>query len=236
MANFQNNAITENGRLLLADVQAGAVFIPTKIVVGSGNLPAGKTPATMTGVVSPVVELAINKKERTPDGKCIIGGVYSNASITEAFYFRELAVYARAEYRAEDGTVTKSVNEVLYSYGNAGATGDYMPSYSANSVVERQMDVVIWIGNDAAVDLTIASGIYITQEQLDAAKLEMYEADEALRKYVDETVAEGVGGFVVIPEGVNLPESKRKAGFLYFKVTNEAVITVNPAMALKIDV
>ena len=83
MANFSNNAMTEHGRLLFADVQAGAVFIPTRIVMGSGNMPAGSTPATMTDVVTPVRELTINKIEKTTDGKCIIGGVFSNQGISQ---------------------------------------------------------------------------------------------------------------------------------------------------------
>lgn len=166
MASF-NNAITENGRLMLAHAQAGAVLIPTKIVIGSGNIPAGQTPATMADVVTPVKELTINKKEAAPDGKYIIGGVYRNADITTAFYFRELAIFMRAEYRAADGTVTSSVSEVLYSYGNSGTTADYMPAYSTSTVVEKQIDLVVWVGNTASVDLTIESGVYLTRENLD---------------------------------------------------------------------
>ena len=133
MANFQNNSITEYGRILLAEVQAGAVFIPTRIVLGSGNLPAGKEPTTMTDVVSPVKDLNINKKEKTPDGKVVFGGAYDNQGVTKPFYLRELALYARAEYRNEDGSVKKAVDEVLYSYGNAGATADYIVVYVGNS-------------------------------------------------------------------------------------------------------
>lgn len=166
MANF-NNAITENGRLLLAHAQAGAVLIPTRIVVGSGNIPAGQTPASMTAVVSPVKELSINKKETAPDGKYIIGGVYSNADVSTAFYFRELAVFMRAEYRDANGTVTQNVPEALYSYGNSGTTADYMPAYSTSAVVEKQIDLVVWVGNTATVDLTISSGVYLTREVLD---------------------------------------------------------------------
>ena len=165
MGNFSNNAITGNGRSLLADVHAGAVFIPTKIVLGSGNLPAGKTSATMTDVVTPVIELEINKIEKTNDGKCIIGGVYSNQEITADFYFRELAIYARAEYRDEGGTVTKAVPEVLYSYGNAGTTADLMTAYSTSSVVEKQIDLVIYVGQNAAVSLTVESGVFLTRDQ-----------------------------------------------------------------------
>lgn len=167
MGNFANNAITDVGRMLLADVQAGAVFTPTRIVMGSGSMPGGSTTQGMTDVIAPVKSLAINKKKRTPDGKCVFGGVYNNEEVTEPFYFRELALYAKAVYLNEDGSVKSEGTETLYSYGNAGATADYMPAYSTSTVVEKQMDLVTWVGNDAQVDLTIESGIYITHGDFD---------------------------------------------------------------------
>ena len=177
MASF-TSAITENGRLMLAHAQSGAVLIPTKIVMGSGNIPAGGSAAAMTAVVSPVIELAINKKDRTPDGKCVIGGVYSNADISNPFYFRELALYMRAEYRNVNGAVTESVPEVLYSYGNSGTTADYMPAYSTSTVVEKQIDLVVWVGNTATVDLTIESGMLVTREALDEILLDFVSKEE----------------------------------------------------------
>lgn len=160
MANFQNNAITDVGRSLLSHVQMGAVFTPTKIVVGSGYMPPGKTARTMTDVMTPVKNLTINKKERTNDAKAIFGGVYSNQAIAQDWYFRELALYAKAVYT--DGT---EIPECLYSYGNAGDQADLMPAYTSGQPVERQMDLVVYVGNDAKVDLTIESGVYMTQEQ-----------------------------------------------------------------------
>ena len=165
MGNFANNAITDVGKMLLADVQAGAVFVPTRIVIGSGSMSSGATPQGMTDVITPVTSLAINKKKRTPDGKCVFGGVYTNAEVTAPFYFRELALYAKAVYHNEDGSVKSEGAETLYSYGNAGATADYMPAYSTSTVVEKQIDLVVWVGNDAQVDLTIASGVYVTHDQ-----------------------------------------------------------------------
>lgn len=162
MANFQNNAITDNGRVLLSHVQMGAAFTPTKIVLGSGMMPAGKTPRTMTEVAQPVKQLAISKAERTPDGMAIFGGVYSNQDITQDWYFRELALYAKATY--EDG---REVPEVLYSYGNAGNAADYMPAYTTGQPIERQMDLVVYIGNDAKVDITLSSGVYITRPEVE---------------------------------------------------------------------
>ena len=166
MANFQNNAITDNGRALLSHVQMGAVFTPTKIVLGSGYMPAGKAPRTMTAVQSAVATLSLSKKERTNDGKFIVGGVYSNQQITEQWYFRELGLYAKAVYPAEGDQPEVEVPEVLYSYGNAGDTAELMPAYGTGTLVERQIDIVIYIGNDAQVDLTLESSIYISMTQL----------------------------------------------------------------------
>lgn len=168
MGNFANNALTNSGMALLADVQSGAVLIPTKIVIGSGEMPANKTPAAMTDVVAPVKNLSVTKKKKSADGKCIFGGVYKNEDVATAFYFRELALYARAEYRDEAGNVTQSVPECLYSYGNSGDTADYMPAHTTGTVVEKQIDLVVWVGNEAEVDLSVASGIYALQEDFDA--------------------------------------------------------------------
>ena len=168
MGNFSNFAITDKGRILFSDVQAGAVLVPTKIVIGSGTMASGTTPAMMTAVVSPVKELIINKRERTPDGKAVFGGMYSNRDVATSFYYRELALFCKAEYRDANGTVTRTLDEVLYAYGNSGISADLMPAYDTNAVVEKQIDVLVWVGNDATVELTIESGILVTQEQLAA--------------------------------------------------------------------
>ena len=214
MGNFSNNAITDIGWSLFAEVQAGAVFIPTRIVIGSGELPTGKTPAIMTDVVAPVVSLTINKKERTPDGKAIYGGVYTNKDIAAAFYFRELALYARAEYRDENGAVLVEVPECLYSYGNAGSSADLMPAYSTNTVVERQMDLVVYVGNNTNIDLTVESGVYVTRAEFDMAM-----------EYAG-------GGLVVMPIGEVVPIGERKEGFMYFRQKSGHTIEVTPEVAL----
>ena len=155
MAVFSNNAVTDKGRILLAESQVGALFVPTKIVMGSGTKPSGSTPRSMTAVATPVVQLSINKKRASDDGKVIIGGMYSNTSITEAFYFRELGLYAQLQLA--DGSFSE---EVLYAYANAGSSADLMAAASS-AVIEKQIDLVTYIGSDTQIDLTIESGAYI---------------------------------------------------------------------------
>lgn len=212
MGAFSNNAITDNGRVLLSHVQMGAVFTPTKIVMGSGNLPSGTTVRTITDIVTPEQTLTISKKKRGNDGTVAIGGVYSNQGVTSGFYFRELGLYAKAVY--PDG---REVEEVLYSYGNAGSTADYMPAYTSGQPVEREIDLVVYIGNDTDVDLTVDSGVYVTVQQL------------------EEALKDAGGGLVVIEQGQDIPIAERKDGFLYFKVTDVRALRVTPEIAVIFD-
>lgn len=190
MANFQNNAITESGILLRSHVDMGAVFTATRIVMGSGYIPTGKTAKTMTAVVSPVKELTINKKQRSPDGKVIFGGVYTNEDVTTEFYFRELALYAKAVY--PDGT---EIAEVLYSYGNAAGSAELMAAYSTSTVVERQMDIVTFVGSEAQIDLIVESGLHMSHADKHSADgedpitPESIGAVKAFGKYVAGSVA-----------------------------------------------
>lgn len=167
MGNFSNLAITEKGRNLLADVQAGGELDATRLVMGSGDIPAGKTSATMTDVVYPVINIAISSKEKTPDGKVIFGGYYSNTSVTEDFRFKEFALYARAIYRDDAGEIIRTSDEVLYSYGNAGSSADLIPAYTTGAAVEKQLEMVSYVGNETNVNLTVESGIYVGMREFE---------------------------------------------------------------------
>lgn len=212
MGNFSNNAITDSGRVLLSHVQMGAVFTPTKIVMGSGSMSSGQTARSMAAVIEPVKTLSISNKKRGSDGTVTIGGVYTNTDVSVAFYFRELGLYAKAVY--PDGN---EIAEVLYSYGNAGSTADLMPAYTSGQPVERQIDLVVYIGNDTAVDLTIESGVYITKEQF------------------DEAMQDVGGGIIIIEPGQDIPVSERKAGFLYFKQRDTVALKVTPEILVTFD-
>lgn len=168
MASFKDNALTVAGQLLLAEVQLGGVFEATRIVLGSGLMPTGMTAENMLNVVSPEVSLSINKKVRSDDGRVILGAYFSNKEAKQAFYWRELGVYARARWTNEDGSFRYS-DEVLYSYGNAGARSDHIPTYGENSVVERQIDVITWIGNQTQINLTITGGVWVTHAEMNRA-------------------------------------------------------------------
>ncbi len=189
MSAFYDNNVTDVGRLLLGDVQMGASFVPTKIVIGKGYLPQGKTTRTMTDVADVVKELALNKATKNPDGDAIFGAIFSNADIQEAFYYRELGLYAKGVYYNQSGGVERETAEVLYSYGNAGENAELIPAYSTGSVVERQLDLLVYIGNDTEVKLEIETGLYVTIPVFNDTVERLEKDIEEVRYIVDSTTA-----------------------------------------------
>lgn len=171
MAAFYNNTITNAGRILQTHIQSGAAFTPTRIVMGSGEVPAGKTVKTMTDVAALEQEIEVTVKQRNEGSEYVeYGGTFSNEDVTTPFYFRELALFAKAVY--EDGTET---DEYLYSYGNNGADAELIPAYSTSTVVERVLNLIVYVGNEAAVDLTVTTGLYVTKTEYDT-KMEEVDA------------------------------------------------------------
>lgn len=185
MAVFFDNSITDAGRLLWAEMQAGGSFKPTRIVIGSGYLPTGKTTRTITAVVAPVKELTFNKSEKLTGGDYVFGTIFNNMDVAEAFYYRELGLYAKVT-RA-DGTETE---EILYSYGNAGNNAELIPAYSAGTALERQLDIIVYIGNDAKVTLEITSGVSVSQVEFYEKVAELNEKIEKGSVMTDDTTGQ----------------------------------------------
>ena len=51
-----------------------------------------------------------------------------------------------------------------------------MPSYASGQPVERQMDLVVYVGNDTKIDLTIQRGVYMPRPET-IELIEEYLAD-----------------------------------------------------------
>ena len=195
MAAFFDNSITDAGRLLWAEMQAGGSFQPTRIVIGSGYLPTGKTTRTMTAVVFPVKELTFNKYEKLAGGDFVFGTMFNNMDVTEPFYYRELALYAKV--KKADGTETA---ETLYSYGNAGENAELIPAYSVGSALERQLDILTYIGNDANVVLEITSGLSVSQMEFNEKVAELNGKIAELDNQVEELDTKVEEGSVMTDE------------------------------------
>ncbi len=212
MAHFYQNDTTTAGEALIAEAIAeGGVFTPTRIVIGSGDLPAGTQPSDMTALVSQKASCVINKTSKTEgESTAIVGAAFTNENVTEGFYFKEIGIYAKVTY--DDDTESE---EVLYSYGNAGDQGDYIAAYSQDTLVEFQIDIAIYVGSEANIDLSLKSDVYVSME--DYEELEE-RANDTYRK--SETYSKEQ----VYTKGETYPKSN-----VYTK--EEVMKLVNPVVA-----
>lgn len=219
MASF-SLSVTKAGLNMLTDAQLGAVLIPTKIVIGSGYMPSGTKPADMTAVVSVVKELPISAYRRGEDGTAIFGCAYSNKDITSAFYFRELALYCKAEYRDASGNVTKEIAECAYAYGNAGDLADYMPAYDSGNLIERQINITTYVGSDAVVNLEVESGVYLPKNTFDEFRDAVDETFRNIEVYLSYKSEKGHNhdAEVLYPSAVEItpPAGEGHGGYIDF--------------------
>jgi hypothetical protein len=175
MAGLYDMVYTLAGRNLLADIIAKEATLDiTKIVVGKGYVPDEKNMEEMETVAVPVMELPIKKKTRVEERpQIIIGSEFDNTNIENPFYYRELGVYAKGIY--PDGSESE---ETLYLYGNAGDSAEYIPAHSGSVVVEKRIDVIVYVGGKTNVSLEVAEAFYTTKEEL----------EEAVQKLESETI------------------------------------------------
>lgn len=117
----ENNGVTLLGLELLAKVQAGQADLHfTRIAIGSGNMPDGKTPRDMTDLVTHEADVEVTRLERF-ESSATVRGVFNNSSIQAQFWHREQGLYA----------LDPDLGEILYTYGNAGDLAQPIPEEAA---------------------------------------------------------------------------------------------------------
>lgn len=164
MGQFNGMKLTNKGQTLQAKAQAGTMLQFTRLAIGDGNL--GSTdPLTLNALISQKKSLQVKKLESLTGGKAVVGSSFTNADVTTGFDMRELGVFAQ----------DPDVGEILYMYGNAGNTADFIPpgSGGGSDVLERALNVVTIVGTAANVTAVIdQSLVFATAAQLgDLSKL-----------------------------------------------------------------
>lgn len=155
MSDFADNHLTDLGRDLIAGVLAGQTITFTKLVMGNGDMPSTQTPATMTAVISPKAEASITKCVKGENETAVIGARFTNEAQEEPFEWKELGLYAKGP----DGT------EVLYSYGYT-PQGELIPASIDGTLIEKLVDIVTYIGDDADVTAVFDPDFIISIDEI----------------------------------------------------------------------
>lgn len=174
MSTFNINALTVQGMVAIAALVAGGTLEFTRIAVGDGELKDGQVPGTMTKLNNPLFDVTINKVYSDSVSQATIQGVFSNSQVATGFYYRELGLFAKDPATG---------SEILYAYGNAGADAEWITPAGESSIIEKEIHIVVLIGNATNVTATLNSGIYAIKKETEAAL--------ALKADLDNTAEEG---------------------------------------------
>ena len=152
---YNRNRVTKKGYNLLAESIATKKPITfTKVVVGDGD-DTGLDIDTMTGLVSPKMELPIGNGEKGGDGEYVIQAVLSNKTLEYSFFPKEVGLFAKCG----DG------EEVLYSYSNGGSNVGLMPD--KNTPINAEIyNIRTKIGNATNITFVTSDDTYVTKGEL----------------------------------------------------------------------
>ena len=150
--NIVEPKVTTAGRNMIAAAVNGDEILFTRIILGDGIF-TGDDAAGATDVLSPVEELPISGHSVANNVATLVA-IYNNADEQTGFFFREIGVYAE----------NSTNDEVLFAYGYAptDAEADWIPPTGGATVIEKQVELHIPIGNAANVSAFLDPGAAAT--------------------------------------------------------------------------
>lgn len=138
--------LTNAGEALLMRAIAGETITFTKFKAGDGSLSPGTQIKTLTDLISTVIPFDITKVDDSQPGSIQISGAFDSSEITEAFYWRELGIFAKGE----DGT------EILYAYANDGEDAGIIRPIETEVQTKQSVTMIVAIGEAEHVTVVIS--------------------------------------------------------------------------------
>ncbi len=189
MAEFTDSAMTRLGNTAAAQALAGMKLTFTRIVFGDGYVPEDAAVEEMTDVAHACADIPVTRIKVHPENTANVGGTYINDSLEEGYWWREIGLYALMPETGE---------EILFSYANAGELAEWIPATSASTVWEKRIDLYVYVGSKASVNVAIKPDSYVTREQLED---ELANVTDSLAFVDNDTFLAAIGLSGGLPEG-----------------------------------
>ncbi|EFV78941.1 hypothetical protein HMPREF1013_00825 [Bacillus sp. 2_A_57_CT2] len=176
MGVFGGLIMTNRGRNLQVKAQTGVKLTFTRMAIGDGSLGSSSI-LELNALKNERKSLNLTKLKPSTGGMALIGAVLSNQDITAGFYFREVGIFAN----------DPDVGEILYCYGNAGSTADYIPAGGGSDLIEKTININVIVGNAANVSATIDQSLVFETPQ--GAQEKANTAETNAKIYTDNQIA-----------------------------------------------
>lgn len=167
--------LTTLGLALQAKAQTGTTLSFTKMQAGDGTL-SGQVPSELTALINvKISSIPITGFKKPSPTVAAVMAYFNNSSLSTGFYLREIGLFA----------TDPDLGEILYAYGNAGSSAEYIPAYGGASIIEKNVSLNCIIGNAANVSAIIDfSKVYLT-------------AQDAETTYIKKSLATAASQFLV---------------------------------------
>lgn len=177
MAKYPAMITTNKGRDLVSRSNATKKAITwTKIVVGDGDNNNNNI-ATLTNVISKKLEITVDKMSDLTNGQWKVQGTIDNSTLTEGFYCKEIAVFAKCEGDSD---------EILFAYTNGGNYVDYIPD-KTTPVDSQKVTCQFVVGNAQNVTVTMNNEAFLRQEDLNNHDADNNAHQPLLNKWINKS-------------------------------------------------
>lgn len=156
---FQGPIYTDAGKALHNRLIGTGTLKFTKMQMGDGSL-GGTTIAALTALINPLVTMEVQRLKQYSD-YIVVTAPFTNATITTAFNWREIGLFAADPDHPDDRT-----KDILFCYQNAYSSAAPIPPGS-QEFIERLVNIPIKLSDVSDVTITIsASLIYALKDPL----------------------------------------------------------------------
>ena len=145
--NYYGGTITDAGRSLLASLVSGEKIQFTKVHVGSGKVPSGTTPASLTTLVK-YVAAGTSTTPTVVDGVLNMTIEYRNdlnGGLSTGFSLSEFGIYAK----------TSKSQEVLFYYATLGDSPQPVSAFVENRIDIRRFPISIAFNSDNVTEIQL---------------------------------------------------------------------------------
>lgn len=189
---FQAPKMTNAGKALYYDSLGGEGITFTQIKLGKGQL--AHPIATMTDLEDTVITIDASLNSGGERTYIDVSGSFSNAGLTEGFYWREIGLFAANPEFPEEREM-----DILYCYQNAYDTADFIPAASVETV-EKHITIPLVVADaDNIHCLLDPSLVFATQEDINRHNADS-TAHPSLRHDLDE-LDEALTGYITVTDG-----------------------------------
>lgn len=188
MAN--GTVVTRKGLQLIAKLVASETALTfTRVAIGTGKVPGGYDPGSMTGLNEYKMDGSIASHSASGDEASVVMQI-SSIGVETGFTITEAGLFA----------TDPDEGEILYAYLDMSADPQYM--YPENNAISKfiELTLVVKIGEVQSVTAVINPGSLITEEKFEAEKAETVHKSDIINSFSDtagdhETVMGTVMGY-----------------------------------------